>query len=1106
MLMRKPIFWISVSLLFIGGLYYSVKVFPKAFAILNVELKMDREAAFKKAESLSDTNGWGPKSYDQAATFYHDSRTQNFVELDAGGSDKVIKLIQDDLYHFYTWKVRHYKELQANETIITFTPSGEFYGFKEILSESEKGASLSQNKAREIAEDFLRNNTSISLSNYNEIESSEEIMPSERIDHTFVYERLDATIGDGSFRLKTMVSGDQVSEIKHYIKIPETFTRRFEEMRSANNTIASTASMAMFLLYGFGGVIIGLFLMMRKRWVIWKQAILWGTFVAVFGALGEINFWPLMWMYYPTALSQQSFFIQNTFSMVANTLLMSIIYSLSFMAAETLTRRAFPQQINFWKLWSKGASNSIQVLGRTVGGYLMVGFDLAFVITFYLLTKKMFGWWDPASTLFDPDVIATPFPWISSVSRALGAGFWEECLFRAVPIAGAALIGDRLGRRKQWIIIGFVIQSLIFAAAHANYPSYPAYARLVELIIPSIIFGLLYLQFGLLPAIISHFIYNALLMSIPIFSSTAPGIWFDQLMVFVLCLIPVWILIIGRIKEKNWVELDNKFYNSSFKALPLRKTRSRKSSIKISKYNSNNKKIMIAFGVLGIVLLILFKTDINAPGLELNRNKAITIAEKYLSDNGIELGDEWNRLISVNPSGPGKQNRFVWQTTDEEVYNFLMGDYIDTPGFSVRFAKFDGDLNERAEEYIVDLNYKGIPKRINHKIPENQEGSDLIEEEARQLALNTILKHYNLSESVLELISAEPSKRPERTDWEFVFKDIAPNKIYDGDKRLRVIINGDNIKTHEKFIFVPEEWERNEKDQMAILDVASSSMSLLLNILVMTSVVLGIIYWTNNRITKMLVLYTFVPLFIITILLFINQLPSLIASFSTAQPYNNQIGVLIAGTLVGGLFISMIPSILVASSHFQINELKKQKEQPGIFEGVMIAFGFSGLFVMINTFQPSLSPEWPSLLNGASMVPLLSKLGSIGGFLTSAGFMTFIVLFISQKTKLWTINKGLFSMLFIFLGLIIIGGNNITGISGWIFSGIIVGILFRWIYISTLRYNPELTIIIMSSLTIINLISEMLTPAYPGALIGSLLTIITIIALNYCWSRFSSIV
>ena len=229
--------------------------------------------------------------------------------------------------------------------------------------------------------------------------------------------------------------------------------------------------------------------------------------------------------------------------MVANTFAMTVIYSLSFMAAETLTRRAFPQQINLWKIWSRGATSSIQVLGRTIGGYLMVGFDLAFVISFYLLTKKLFGWWDPASTLFDPNVIATPFPWISSVSRALGAGFWEECLFRAVPIAGAALIGDKLGRRKTWIIIGFVIQSLIFAAAHANYCLLYTSDRLVELIIPSIIFGLLYLQFGLLPAIISHFMYDAVLMSLPIFTSSASGMWFDQLMVFVLCLVPVWIIL-----------------------------------------------------------------------------------------------------------------------------------------------------------------------------------------------------------------------------------------------------------------------------------------------------------------------------------------------------------------------------------------------------------------------------------------------------------------------------------------------------------------------------------------------------------------------------------
>ena len=238
-------------------------------------------------------------------------------------------------------------------------------------------------EARVIAENFVQNETSIQLSEFEPIETSEEVMPSERIDHTFVYQRTKEQIGDGFFRLKLMVSGDKVTELKHFIKVPETFSRRLEEMRSANNTLATSASIAMFLLYGFGGIILGLFFMMRKRWVVWKQAVYWGFFVAAFGALGEINFWPLMWMSYPTALSEQSFFLQNIWFMVANTFAMTVIYSLSFMAAETLTRRAFPQQINLWQIWSRGATSSIQVLGRTIGGYLMIGFDLAFVISFY---------------------------------------------------------------------------------------------------------------------------------------------------------------------------------------------------------------------------------------------------------------------------------------------------------------------------------------------------------------------------------------------------------------------------------------------------------------------------------------------------------------------------------------------------------------------------------------------------------------------------------------------------------------------------------------------------------------------------------------------------
>ena len=116
------------------------------------------------------------------------------------------------------------------------------------------------------------------------------------------------------------------------------------------------------------------------------------------------------------------------------------------------------------------------------------------------------------------------FPWLPPIAQSLQAGFWEECLFRAVPLAGAALLGDRFGSRKGFLAAGFVLGSYFWRRTR-HYPSQPAYARVVELIIPSFVFGGLYLTFGLLPAIISHFTFDVVWFSIPLFVSTASGVW-----------------------------------------------------------------------------------------------------------------------------------------------------------------------------------------------------------------------------------------------------------------------------------------------------------------------------------------------------------------------------------------------------------------------------------------------------------------------------------------------------------------------------------------------------------------------------------------------------
>ena len=89
------------------------------------------------------------------------------------------------------------------------------------------------------------------------------------------------------------------------------------------------------------------------------------------------------------------------------------------------------------------------------------------------------------------------------------------------------------------------MQAIVFGAGHAPYPNQPAFARPVELIIPSIGFGLLYVYFGLLPGIILHFAFDVVWFALPIFLASAPGIWFQRLMIVALTLVPLWIVLVS---------------------------------------------------------------------------------------------------------------------------------------------------------------------------------------------------------------------------------------------------------------------------------------------------------------------------------------------------------------------------------------------------------------------------------------------------------------------------------------------------------------------------------------------------------------------------------
>src|SRR3954464_14265233 len=222
-MLRRPPFWIALVLLSVVSTFIGIRYFPQAFSIVALDITMDRGRALEDARTIATRDRLGPSGFRQAASFAGDDEAQTFVELEGGGKEAFTRMLRDKLYQAYTWRVRHFKDGDPNEARISFTPDGRPYGFTEKLREDAPGAALDAAAARAIAESGAAQRWSVDLGKYALAEQGQERRPGGRVDHTFTYERSGVTFGEGRIRLRLSVSGDRLTGVDHFVKIPEAF-------------------------------------------------------------------------------------------------------------------------------------------------------------------------------------------------------------------------------------------------------------------------------------------------------------------------------------------------------------------------------------------------------------------------------------------------------------------------------------------------------------------------------------------------------------------------------------------------------------------------------------------------------------------------------------------------------------------------------------------------------------------------------------------------------------------------------------------------------------------------------------------------------------------
>ncbi len=1009
----RPAFWIAFATLSVLSLAVAWRFFPLAIPLVNLDITLSRSEALSRAEEIAARLALGPAEAQSAVRFAHDSATQNYVELEGGGRPAFAELVKGNVYAPYWWDVRIFRPGEVSEVVIRFRPDGASNGFGRRVAETyvrdAATKALSAAAARTLAEARAAVDWQVDLKPYTLLEQSQQTRPSGRVDHTFVYQRPDA-LGEAHVRLRLAVAGDELTEVAPYVHVPESFDRRFRELRSANDAIAGVAGLSAGLLYGLGGCILGVLWLARQHWLAVRPALAAGFVVGGLMAATTLSAAPTAWFDFDTAQSVTTFWLRQVGAVVVVAIGGGMAYALVFMAAESLTRRAFPHQPQLWRVWSATGGASREVLGRTLGGYGFVPIELALIACFYYATNRWLGWWQPSESLTDPNILSFAVPALMPIAVSLQAGFMEECLFRAVPLALGALIGARFGHRRAGIAVAFVLQALVFGGAHANYPGFPAYSRLVELVLPSMVWAAIFLRFGLLPTILLHALYDLALFSIPLFLVDAPGAAVQRLLVIGAALVPLAVVLWRRVKAGAWGDLPLALGNRAWtpRAAVAVRAQARRAAV-ASRGQDLAQRSLPYVGLAGLIAWLVFapmRADV--PAMALDRAAAEAAADAALKARGVALGPEWRRFSTVRDASDDAQwtqHKFVWREAGAAIYRGLIGATLAPPLWDVRYAMFEGDVAARAEEWRVTLEPSGKVRQVRHVLPEARPGARLPKEAALALAEGHVRDHFGADPAALKLVSADERDRPARTDWAFVFSDPRVDVGKDGEARMAVTLAGDEIVGAGRYVYVPESWLRAERERSGRVQIAKMAVGLVFMLAALAALVAAVRSWMRGHCDTRALALVFAVVLLGSAAGVAVMWPSLAMRWTTTEPIAWQALLaaarsLLASTL-GALVIALAAGVGFWAARTAPN-IPPVGRLPPWAAGVAAALFVAGAGAVAGSLVPPDTPLWPSSAFESAAWPWAAAALSGLSALSAIGIGLFVLHMLDRVTAAWT--------------------------------------------------------------------------------------------------------
>jgi hypothetical protein len=814
--------WLFAFVVSLTCSYFSVRLFPVVFPLVQVQLKMNRQEALEKGKAWHQAFHQG--TYDSAvASFQGQPQVQSFIELEGGGAEAFQKILEHKHFRPFIWKVRHYSPHSIPEAWTYFTPEGDWWGFFESLSEEEPGEKLSKTEALELALKLAEQRLGWKPEDHTLLESVSTTAKSGRIDHTFTFKTDEVWGLDGEIRLSIGLSGDRLTSFNRWFRVPEQFSLHYGELRSKNHLVASLAMQAAMLVVLIFGCFFGGLWCYRQGHIRPKGAVWMAGLLSASNFFQNLNASPLSFFQYDTATAPAAFFSSLLLGFFKESLYLGLLAFFLISVADGLGSRAFPKHIQLFRSFSLEALRTQSLRSSVWIGFLILGYFFLDVTGTYYLGRTYLNWWVPSDQLANPDTLSHFFPAFGPLARAAFAGIVEEVGLRAIPLSLGALIGSRFNRRTLGIFFMMILQAIIFGGMHANYPAQPATARLLELILPSLVFGGLYLQFGLIPGMIAHFAFDAILMGLPIWVSE--GAWLQKMVLFLGTSSPLLYLCL-RNRSLAWpwkgTKLKAALTYETLLGTPLRTVKTL-AGYPLPALGWRSLALLFTltlsvFGFLGSTSL--FEPTFSKEVLTLSKAEALELARTLLEERGYEALNFkansiilWEKPISAN----SRLNFWLTQGKDAELRLKSLQPHADAgfikkPAWRISFINWRAPLPERARWVQVTLSSKE-EFSVLEMIPESIPLTSLSEEKALEL----IEEHIKKESGPWTRLSVEKLVHPNRTDWKVVYKkDDLEQK--DLEARVFYQVTGSTITQVDRWLHLSEDAFRQFRDHQLFTD------------------------------------------------------------------------------------------------------------------------------------------------------------------------------------------------------------------------------------------------------------------------------------------------